>query len=167
MEQLIALRFSLTVCDCEVFSNVFSPSVTRSTLPVFDSDQYSPLSSSLSLRLHARTCVHHRHILATCCLITRARLTLRTSLAEQMQAKHSSVCYATKANHTTRTVQLGEREELSNRGTFYIQQRKSRQIKTPNMRWKNFYPRQEEREEESPNIRISVNFTRKKFHATL
>lgn len=65
-----------------------------------------------SLRLLVRTCVHHQRILATCYLITRARPTLRTSLAEQTRVKHQSACYATKANHTTRTIQHGEREEL-------------------------------------------------------
>eukprot|EP00064_Thunnus_orientalis_P018158 superscaffoldBa00004090_g18250 len=35
-----------------------------------------------------KTCVHHQHILATCYLITRARETLKTSLAEQTRVKH-------------------------------------------------------------------------------
>ena len=48
------------------------------------------LTFSLSLlphfsrRLLARTCVHHRRIPATCYLITRARATLKTSLAERI-----------------------------------------------------------------------------------
>lgn len=65
-----------------------------------------------SARLLARTCVHHQRILATCYLITQARATLKTSLAEQTQAKHQSARYATKANHTTRTIRHGEFEEL-------------------------------------------------------
>ena len=77
-------------------------------------------------RLLVRTCVHHQHILATCYLITRARPTLKTSLAEQTRVEQQSVRYATKANHTTRTIQRGECEELIrslNRGTFYIEKR--------------------------------------------
>lgn len=70
------------------------------------------LSPHSCLRLLVRTCVHHQHILATCYLITRARATLKTSLAEETRVKHQSVCYATKANHTTRTIHHGECEEL-------------------------------------------------------
>lgn len=85
---------------------------------------YPPLYLYLSPRLLVRTCVHHQHIPATCYLITRARPTLKTSLAEQTRVEQQSVRYATKANHTTRTIQRGECQELIqslNRGTFYIE----------------------------------------------
>lgn len=86
------------------------------------------LFTHFSLRLLVRTCVHHQHILATCYLITRARVTLKTSLAEQTRVKHQSACYATKANHTTRLSSMVGRgtDTASNGGTSFHRNREKR-----------------------------------------
>lgn len=135
---------------------------------VFALTQYFPSCSHLpsvfclhfSPRLPVRTCVHqHQHILATCYLITRARPTLRTSLAEHTWAKKQSACYATKANHTTRTVAtrgVWRTDTKSNRGTFYIENG----VKQTNQIRQNVVKvlSSETGGEDIPNTKISVNF---------
>lgn len=77
-------------------------------------------------RLLVRTCVHHQHIPATCYLITRARATLKTSLAEQTwTAKHQSVLSVMQPKPTViqrelSSAGMGEDAKSYNRGTFYI-----------------------------------------------
>lgn len=139
--------YLLFCCGCHDSSSAHLSSLyLTASVPA---DHFSPLSLSsfflflsphFSLRLLVRTCVHHRHILATCYLITRARVTLKTSLAEQTRVKHQSGCYATKANHTTRLsgmVVRGTDTESGWSHFFSWKRRKTRKSDTT----KNYHPR--------------------------
>lgn len=130
---------------------------------------YPPLYLYLLPRLLVRTCVHHQHIPATCYLITRARPTLKTSLAEQTRVEQQSVRYATKANHTTRTIQRGECQELIqslNRGTFYIEKWSKADKSNTTNAVKTEAKRRGNPKYLKKKIK-SVNFFQRTFHAAL
>lgn len=141
LAQLVAhgMLFWECVYDCKVFSNAFyflfqsgcddSPRCTFVfLLTQYFLSRWSHLPSvfllHFPLRLLARTCVHHRHILVTCYLITRARPTLRTSLAEQTRAKHQKCVLCNQSqpyNKNCPTRGVWRTDTKSNRGTFYIE----------------------------------------------
>lgn len=92
----------------------------------------------------------------------------RLHLLSRARVKHQSARYATKANHTTRTIQHGECEELirSLPEALFTYSRKG--VKQTNQkRWKKFHPRPSG--EDIPKSKICVHFLffRRTCHAAL